>query len=261
MNAGRDRPLVSVIVPTYNRAAVVGTAVRSVLTQTFGDLEVLVVDDGSADDTERVVRGLHDPRVRYFRLATNRGQAAARNVGLGHARGEFLAFQDSDDRWVPRKLDRLISAFRDAAREVGCVYSDMERWWSDGRVTYHRSPSVRRHRRIDPATRWYQVYRLGIQAAVIHRRCLDVVGPFDEALRYFEDMELFMRLAMVCDFVHVPEPLTEYVQTDGVSANTREMWRARQYLLRRHGAALLRESPRFVLEEGYRIARWRLHHR
>jgi glycosyltransferase involved in cell wall biosynthesis len=249
---------VSVIVPTYNRASLVGTAVRSVLRQAFTDLEVLVVDDGSTDDTERVVRDLADPRVHYCRLPKNRGQAAARNEGLRRARGEFLAFQDSDDRWVPGKLGRFMSAFRAVSGEVGCVYSDMQRFWADGRISYHTSPVVLRGRWIDPKNRWYQVYRLGIQAAVIRRRYLEAVGPFDETLRYFEDMELFMRLAMACDFVHIPEPLTEYVQTGGVSQNMREMWRARRRVLHRHGAALLRESPRFVLEEGLRILRWRL---
>lgn len=248
----------SVIVPTYDRAALIPTALGSILAQSFSDLEILVIDDGSTDDTEQVVGRLRDRRLRYHRMPANRGQAAARNEGLRHARGEFFAFLDSDDRWVPGKLDSFIRVFRDAPSDVGCVYSDMQRFWTDGRVTYHRSPLVRRGRWIDPGTRWYQVHRLGIQATVIRRRCLEAVGPFDEALRSLEDMELFMRLAMAWKFVHIAEPLTHYVETRGVSQNIPEMWRARRRLLRRHGPAILRESPGFVAAECLRLLRQRL---
>jgi glycosyltransferase involved in cell wall biosynthesis len=251
-------PVVSVIVPTFNRSTLVGSAARNVLAQTFADLELLVVDDGSTDDTERVVRDIEDYRLHYHRLPENRGQAAARNHGLRRARGEYIAFQDSDDRWVPGKLERLVGVIRRAPPGVGCVYSDMSRVWLDGRVTYHRSPTLRRRRWIDPETQWYQPYRLGIQATLIPRRCLDAAGHFDERLRYFEDMELFLRLLRSYDFVHVAEPLTDYVQTPGVSDNLAEMWRARQRLLTRHARAILRESPGFVVAETLRVLRWRL---
>jgi glycosyltransferase involved in cell wall biosynthesis len=251
-------PLVSVILPTYNRAALIGPAVESVLAQTFADLELWVIDDGSADETRAVVAAIGDPRLRYHRLDRNRGQAAARNEGLRRARGEYVAFQDSDDRWAPDKLERSLGVLRPACPGIGAVYCDMLRMWRDGRVTYHRSPTLSRGRWIDPATGWYQVYLLGIQASLIRRRCLDAVGHFDERLRHLEDMELFMRLARAYELVRIPDPLVDYVQTAGVTEAMANQWQARWRILRRHASAILRESPRFVLREGRSILRRRL---
>ena len=245
------------ILPTYNRAALIGPAVQSVLAQTFADLELWVIDDGSTDDTRRGRAAIGDERLHYHRLDRNRGQAAARNEGLRRARGEYLAFQDSDDRWAPDKLERSMKALRAALPEIGAVYCDMMRVWRDGRVTYHRSPTLTRGRWIDPATGWYQVYILGIQASLIRRRCLDAVGHFDEELRHFEDMELFMRLSRAYELVHIREPLVDYVQTSGVSEDMTGKWRARWRILRRHGPAILRESPRFLLRESRQILRLR----
>lgn len=251
-------PIVSVILPTYNRAALIAAAARSVLDQTFRGLELLVVDDGSTDDTESVLRGIQDCRLHYHRLDRNRGQSAARNEGLRRVRGEFVAFQDSDDHWAPDKLERSMGAIRGARPDVAGAYTDMARVWRDGRVTYHHSPELRRGRWIDPKTRFYQPYRLGIQATLIRRSCLDAVGAFDEGLRYFEDMELFMRLARRYDMEHVRAALVNYVQTPGVSDDTTEQWRARRRLWLRYAPAILRESPRFVVAEGVRLLRRRL---
>jgi glycosyltransferase involved in cell wall biosynthesis len=251
-------PLVSVILPTYNRAALIGPAVQSVLTQTFADLELWVIDDGSTDETRAIVAAIGDPRLHYHRLHRNRGQAVARNEGLRRARGEYVAFQDSDDRWAPGKLERSMEVLRSACPKIGGVYCDMLRVWRDGRVTYHRSPTLTRGRWIDPATGWYQVYMLGIQASLIRRRCLDAVGHFDERLHHLEDMELFMRLSRAYELVRIGEPLVDYVQTSGVTEAMADTWQARWRILRRHAPAILRESPQFVLRESRRILRLRL---
>lgn len=98
-------PTVSVVIPTYNRAHLVGRAIQSVLNQTYQDFEIIVVDDGSTDNTEEVVKSFNDPRIRYIRHDQNRGGSAARNTGIKMARGEYIAFQDSDDEWLPEKLE------------------------------------------------------------------------------------------------------------------------------------------------------------
>lgn len=125
--------LVSVIIPTYNRSSDCKIAVESVLSQTYGDVEVLVVDDGSVDDTREVVSGL-DERVRYIRQA-NAGVSAARNAGLDAASGEYIAFLDSDDAWLPWKLEAQLSvmcAFPDA----GMVWTDMKAVNESGAILY-----------------------------------------------------------------------------------------------------------------------------
>ncbi len=101
-------PLVSVILPTYNRAALLPRAVESVLSQDYSNLELIIIDDGSTDNTPEIVSSIADPRVRCIRLEQNRGIGAARNEGVHHALGEFTAFIDSDDIWLPGKLTRQV---------------------------------------------------------------------------------------------------------------------------------------------------------
>ena len=242
-------PLVSVVLPTFNRAGLLGRAIQSVLDQTYRTLELLVVDDGSTDDTAAVVARIADDRLRYLSQPANRGQAAARNEGVRRARGEFVSFQDSDDVWLPDRLARLMAAFATAGPRIGVVYSDMLRVWRDGRVTYHRSPTMVRGRLLDAEARFYQAYGLGIQATVMRRHCLEWAGGFNERLHCFEDLDLFMRLQRRYDFLHVEAPLTEYHQSSGVSDQMRNECRARQWLLLRYGLALAFESPAFVRRE------------
>jgi glycosyltransferase involved in cell wall biosynthesis len=97
---------VSVVIPTYNRASLLGRAIKSVLEQTYQDFEIIVVDDASTDNTEEVVRNLRDRRIRYLRHEKNRGGSAARNTGIRAAWGQYIAFQDSDDEWLPEKLKK-----------------------------------------------------------------------------------------------------------------------------------------------------------
>src|SRR5262245_24547581 len=97
-------PLVTVVIPTHNRAGRVRSAIESVLHQTYADFEIVVVDDASEDGTENTVRGVLDPRVRYIRHAVARGDAAARNTGIRNSTGEYVAFLDDDDEWLPEKL-------------------------------------------------------------------------------------------------------------------------------------------------------------
>ena len=121
-----DSPKVSVILPTYNRAALLPRAVNSVLAQTYQDLELLIVDDCSGDDTPAVIAGFADPRIRSFRQGANRGASAARNLGIGEARGGYLAFLDDDDEFTPDSLAVRVAALESAPPEVALVYG-----WND----------------------------------------------------------------------------------------------------------------------------------
>ena len=116
-------PSVSVIIPTYNYGRFIERAVNSVLSQSYQDYEIIIIDDGSTDDTKnRVVVKYHDERIIYIRHDMNRGPSAARNTGIKSSKGEFIAFLDSDDEWEPDKLYHQINLFRNASSDIGCVY-------------------------------------------------------------------------------------------------------------------------------------------
>jgi glycosyltransferase involved in cell wall biosynthesis len=245
-------PAVSVILPTYNRAASLPRAIETVLAQTYRDLELVVVDDGSTDDTESVVSKVRDDRVSYVKIATNRGLSAARNAGLVDARGTYFAFQDSDDEWLADKLAKQMRVMGGRADTI--VYCDMYRVRSDRWVFYHRSPAIVRGRVLNPETGYWQPYMLASQATLIPRACLDSVGMFDEGLVAFEDLDLFLRASRLYEFVHLEEPLVNYYASEGLTTDRRAELVSRLGLLRRHFAHALLEDPMFPLRELLGIA-------
>ena len=132
-----ESPKVSVIIPTYNRADLLPRAVNSVLAQTFQDYEIIIVDDHSSDDTQDVIAKFSDPRIRSILHRTNRRQSAAINTGIANARGEYIAFLDDDDEWLPRKLEAQVALLESSSPEVGLVYGWMDRIQdSTGQLTH-----------------------------------------------------------------------------------------------------------------------------
>ena len=182
MPTATGTPTVSVVLPTYNRAHLLPRAIESVLAQTYTDFELIVVDDGSGDDTPAVMARYDDPRVRYVRYEPNQGANHARNVGIREARGPFISFQDSDDDWFPEKLAKNMAAFETAAPEVGVVYSGYWKYVdaSENRI-YIPLPWVKRR------DGWIHEELLRnnfvtTQAAVVRRECFDRSGYWLEGL-------------------------------------------------------------------------------
>ena len=242
-------PAVSVVLPTYNRAPLLGRSIRSVLGQSYEDFELVVVDDGSTDGTAEVVAAFGDPRVRYVALGRNAGAGAARNVGIRLARGKFLAFQDSDDEWLPSKLAKQMEAFGRGPAGLGVVYSDMQRILRDGTATYFAAPSVLSGRLVSPAAWFYQVCNLGVQSTVIRREYLDEVKHFNEDLPALEDLEMFIRLSRRCAFQRLREPLVKYYDTQGVSKDRYAGWVSRKLILKLYYKELLARNPAFLCKE------------
>ncbi|NOZ24608.1 MAG: glycosyltransferase [Nitrospirae bacterium] len=205
----------SVIVPTYNRAHLLGRALASVARQTYRDFEVIVVDDGSTDETAEVVKEFASLDIRYIRHENNRGEAAARNTGVLAAKGEFIAFLDSDDEWLSEKLQKQMEVFKHQSPEVGIVYSDMCEIDRNGRRRLWRSPTFMPEdgffyrKALD-----YQVYGIGIGSSVVRRSCFEKVGLFDERLSYYVDFDFFIRLSKEYCFYHLREPLMNYYVTE-----------------------------------------------
>jgi len=243
--------LVSVVLPTYNRSATIMRAVRSVLTQTYRNLELLVIDDGSNDGTEDILRSIRDPRLRYMRCATNGGVGVARNMGVRAAAGDLVAFQDSDDEWVPWKLERQVELFRQGDRSLGMVYADMLRVLLDGTRIVFPAPTVTRGCLTDREGLEYQVMGIGQQTTVIRRECFDTIGLFDESLPRFIDLEFFVRLLLCYDARRISEQLVTFYETRGISSDKMAGIEARQRLMERYGR---RCGRRFLAAQYARIA-------
>ena len=227
-------PIVSVVLPTLNRARTLKRAIQSVLDQTFDDLEIIIVDDRSTDDTPFVFDEYADQeRVRLISQLVP-GCSAARNIGVCVSRGRYIAFQDSDDEWVPDKLERAVKALENSGPEVGVFYSDMIRIEEDGRRSYWHSPDVESGRLINERILDFQVACIGIQSAVIKRECFQKAGLFDERMPRFIDLELFIRLADQFDFIHCREPLVWYYAGAGISTDARAQVIARAYLMEKY---------------------------
>jgi glycosyltransferase involved in cell wall biosynthesis len=207
MSIGQTKRLVSVIIPSYNCGRFVRAAVDSVLAQSFRDLEVLVVDDGSTDNTRQVLAG-YGPPVRYLYQA-NAGVSAARNHGIGESRGQYVAFLDADDMWAPDKLERQLKALN-TVPGVGLCYSA--------------------HLVVDEAMRPLRVHRSNRRASaledllfhgnvvgtpsttLLYQELLKRVGGFDRELSQCADWDMWVRLARHTEFLYLDEPLVTYRQ-------------------------------------------------
>jgi glycosyltransferase involved in cell wall biosynthesis len=227
-------PQVSVIIPTYNGAHLLARAIQSVLGQTFRDFELIVVDDGSTDNTKELVSNIGDERVRYIRHEKNRGPSAARNTGIKAANGPYIAFQDSDDEWMPDKLEKQMRAFANAPSEVGVVYSGFWRI-KDDQKTYIPSS------RIEPKdgnvhSLLLKSNFIGTPVVLMKRECFEKAGMFDEELPMLEDWELWIRISKYYQFKYINEPLvTSYHISGGVNERRqRTQARARKLILEKH---------------------------
>ncbi len=190
--SGRRIPRVSVLLPTYNRARYVEESVESVLRQSFADLELIVVDDGSTDDSADRLSRIADPRLRCVRRE-HRGVAAALNTGLALARGEYIARNDSDDVWLPDLLATAVAVL-DANPEVGLVYGRGEGIDGDGRGTGGTKGSPLRFHGDAFRSLLYADYSVSV-ASVLRRSCFERVGAWDESLLLCEDWDLALRIA------------------------------------------------------------------
>ncbi len=209
-------PHVSVILPTYNRAKTLARAMQSVLAQSYTNLELIVVDDCSTDNTSEIVATFRDPRVLYLPSRERLGVSRARNLGIRHARGNFIAFQDSDDEWRVEKLAKQIQVFEVQGSGTAMVvcgdlfvnYYSMSFLGvdSDEAVVDVTTQAVIR---LPPAPCW-----------LVSRKLLEQAGPFDEKIYCYEDWELALRLTDYGRILMINEPLTLRQRTPNSLAAT-----------------------------------------
>jgi hypothetical protein len=214
----RAAPRLSVVIPVYDRADSIGPSLDSVTSQTHPSYEVIVVDDGSSDGLEKVIAE-HWPQVRFFRFERNLGVSAARNRGVAEARGELIAFLDSDDLW---SCDKLALQTQDFERHPECVLS-----FTDvvcGRTGW--APLLSEYRPFDPS-RIFENLLQGApilpSAVLLRKRDYEGIGGCDEGLRVAEDRDLWLRLAPLGPFRFLPLPLVRRVaQRTALSWDVRE---------------------------------------
>jgi glycosyltransferase involved in cell wall biosynthesis len=231
---------VCVIIPTYNRAAMVSEAVASVLAQTWPDFELLVVDDGSTDDTAAALAP-YASRLRLLRRERRGGVSAARNAGIKASCGEWLAFLDSDDLWLPEKLARQLAFL---SGNPGLLICQTEETWVRRGV---RVNQPRTHRKIGGRIFLPSLERCLVSpsAVILHRRLLERHGGFDEDLPAAEDYDLWLRLAWRYDIGLLPEPLI--VKRGGRLDQLSAQWGLDRYRIR----ALLKLLSEPELPEAY----------
>lgn len=241
-----EPPAVSVVIPAYNAAWCVGQAVDSVLAQDFRDCEVIVIDDGSTDDTPAVL-AVYGDAIRVVHQA-NGGMSTARNTGIRTARGDFVAFLDADDYWLPGKLRLQVELMR-STPTVG--FSSVA-----ARVEYPNGQLVNLWKCGDEA---HPILRFlfennggiagGTSGLMVRRALFEQVGGYDETLQGAEDADLWMRLAAITDYRCIPDPLVVVLRRPGsVSRNVEAM---------RAGAIQARHKNRRLLPSALQGRFWR----
>jgi glycosyltransferase involved in cell wall biosynthesis len=211
---------VSVVMPTYNRGYIIGEAVKSVLLQTYRELELIIVDDGSTDDTGEMVRGFKDERIRYVRHEQNRGCSAAYNSGMATATGDAIAFLDSDDLWKPEKLERQVS-FLSRFPQVDIVFTNLHLMGNSvpngllmNIMQRFTGLLTRSHTANEYVFTGREMYLCLLEeipikpsAVLFRRQVLGTVGQFNEAWPSGTDWDFFLRFSRSSAFGYIDQPL------------------------------------------------------
>jgi glycosyltransferase involved in cell wall biosynthesis len=208
-----SEPLVSIIIPTYNRADVVSMAIESVLGQTYRNIEVIVVDDGSTDRTCQVLNRYRD-QIRVL-TEENQGPSRARNKGITAAHGQLIAFLDSDDAWLPTKVERQVACLQRTGKSVPCCLCNATLRQRNGTecLSFDEAllaPPYEEGFWLNPAEIISSRFIFFTQAAVVRRQALEKVGGFDEELWVMEDYDLALRLSLLGPWTFIKEPLVIY---------------------------------------------------
>ena len=213
----------------------IARAIASVLNQTLAQFELIVVDDGSSDNTEAVISKFSDARLRYVRAECNKGAGAARNAGIRMTESDLVAFQDSDDEWMPSKLEKQVPLI---CNDIGVVYSDMLFVDRNENETLFEAPAQVNSHLVAPSGDRWAVQNIGIQTTLIRRDLLLQVGCFNESLPALEDLELLIRLRKATAFRKCAPPMVRYYDSGGISSDRVATASARKTLLSLYGAEL-----------------------
>jgi glycosyltransferase involved in cell wall biosynthesis len=242
--------LVSVIIPTYNRADTLSRAIESVLNQTYSNLELIIVDDGSSDNaTELLSKEKNkDKRIKYIRFSENKGVAAARNAGIKESRGDYIAFLDSDDQWLPDKLKLSLEVFKNNSDlNIGLVYTNGWKFENGQKSSVFKTPKLsgnvygnkQRKKNIFPTkvvSPWPSFWMLP-------KDVVSKVGFFDEAMRNWEDVDFFVRVAKKFDIYFLNSFLSiKHHQDHSLGKLTVRAMRCKEHFWEKHNKWLSNDN-------------------
>ena len=216
-------PLVSIIIPAYNREITIARAIDSVLCQTYSSMELIIVDDGSTDRTVEVIQGYGERVILICQI--NGGPSSARNTGVAHSKGEIISFLDSDDTWKPDKLERQIKLMLRGGPKVPCCICNAAMILEDG--TSRRSFDISEVECglsegfwLNPAPIIATRFVLFNQVVSVRREAFELIGGFNESMRILEDHDLAFRLSLLGPWAFIGEPLVEkYNDINGVGVH------------------------------------------
>jgi len=240
-------PKISVIIPTCNRSQLLLRSVRSVLDQTYRNIELIIVDDNSTDNTKGVIFALNDPRVNYIKLREKAGVGNARNVGIDAASGEYVGFNDDDDELDHQKLEKQITKFMSCPESVGIVYCG-HRYVTEGKTLLTKIPQYKGN-----------IFKKLLISCFIHtntplikKECFDKAGIFDVKLPSAEDWDMWLRISKYFDFEYIPEVLSSYhLHSDvQISQNLKNKISGRELFMKKHHEDL--SKSRIACNKHYR---------
>lgn len=219
----KEAPLVSVIVPAFNCDDTIAETIQSVLDQTFSDFELIIVDDGSTDETTAIVSQFDDERIVYTRQK-HQERAVARNRGISLAKGKYIAFVDADDLWLSKKLEKQLRLM-ETQPELGLAYCDL--FYFDAVACKDIelfSRQVRLHRGKVGLHLLLKVNFIQSPTALVRRETIDQVGLFDPSLPPVEDWDMWLRIAFLAPIDYVAEPLARYRVHENMTSWVKPSW-------------------------------------
>lgn len=220
---------VNAIVASYNGEKTLTSAISSILSQTYSDLDLLLVDDGSTDSTANLLKNYKDPRIKHFQLENSGSPAKPRNFGIARAGGDFIAFCDQDDLWHPEKLEKQLEAYDSSSEKenIGIIISSADLIDESGRHIGLNDVGFTGY--MDPETAYRNLLSgnfITACSAMVPKAVIDEVGPLDESLRGVDDYDLWLRICKKYGILAIREPLCSWRQSTGsLSAD-----KAKQYL-------------------------------
>ena len=206
-----NQKLISVIIPTFNRENLIKDAINSVLEQTYQNFEILIIDDGSTDDTSDVVKSIGDTRIKYI-YQENAGVSRARNNGIENAQGEYIAFLDSDDFWHPEKLEKQATVLDQNSDADIVTNSSQYQTFQNDLICIKNNLAKNQKEVISMMLLCQDMVYTGTPVLCVRKRIFEKSGVFDEEMRFCEDWDLFFRMALVGKVYNIPEILT-YVRS------------------------------------------------